>query len=211
MTLQCDLPNLAHTAPHTSFPDPLVDVVDTTALQIAVFGGGCYWCIEAVYRELEGVISVTAGYAGGDAASANYAAVASGQTEHAEVAKISYDSAQITYGRLLKVFFTAAHDPTQLDRQGNDRGRHYRSVIFYAGEEQKQVAQAYIDLLNSSGAFRSPIVTQLQPLTDFFEGEADFQNYAQRNPEDDYIRSVTAPKVEKVRTYFVDILKDASN
>lgn len=208
MALECDLPSAAWAAPHSQFPDPPINVPWRAAPQTAIFGGGCYWCIEAVYRQLIGVISVRAGYAGGDAASANYAAVSEGRTEHAEVAKITYDPSRISFGRLLKVFFTAAHDPTQLNRQGDDQGRHYRSVIFYEDDEQKVVAQAYIKLLDSSSVFRAKIVTQLEPLIEFFDAEADNQNFAQRNPADPYIVSVTAPKVEKVRKYFVDALND---
>ncbi|MGQ0621425.1 MAG: peptide-methionine (S)-S-oxide reductase MsrA [Panacagrimonas sp.] len=203
MTLQCDL----RPAPHTRFPDPAEDLPATGSPQSVVLAGGCFWCVEAVYRQLDGVLSVVSGYAGDQADSANYEAVCSGRTQHAEVVKIDYDPARISFGRLLKVFFTAAHDPTQLDRQGNDRGRQYRSAVFYATEDQKRVTEAYVRVLDAAGIFRSPIVTRLEPLATFFPAETYHQDYAQRNPHQPYIAGVSMPKVEKVRTYFSDALK----
>lgn len=163
--------------------------------------------MEAVYRQLDGVLAVTSGYAGDEAATANYEAVCSGRTNHAEVVKIDYDPARINFGRLLKVFFSAAHDPTQLDRQGNDRGRQYRSSIFYASEDQKRVAEAYIAALDAAKVFRAPIVTRLEKLEQFFPAETYHQNYASLHPNQPYIAGVSMPKVDKVRHYFADSLK----
>ena len=207
MALECDLPGASRAAPHTKFPDPPEDLRETGSPQSVVLGGGCFWCVEAVYRQLDGVLSVVSGYAGDSAATANYEAVCSGRTNHAEVIKIEYDPARISFGRILKVFFTAGHDPTQLDRQGNDRGRQYRSAIFYANADQQHVAKIYIDALNQSGTFRSPVVTTLEPLEQFFVAETYHQNYAERNPYQPYIAGVSTPKVEKVREYFPDQLK----
>ncbi len=206
MAQECDLPG-ASRAPHSQFPEPPEDLAAGPSPQSVVLGGGCFWCTEAVYRQLDGVLSVTAGYAGDSAASANYDAVCSGRTNHAEVIKIDYDPARLSFGRLLKVFFVAAHDPTQLDRQGNDRGRQYRSAIFYASEDQKRVAQAYIHALDAAKVYRSPVVTCLEPLERFYPAETYHQDYARRNPYQPYIAGVSMPKVEKVRQYFSDGLK----
>ncbi|MGQ0697836.1 MAG: peptide-methionine (S)-S-oxide reductase MsrA [Panacagrimonas sp.] len=207
MALECDLPGASRSVPHAQFPDAHEDLPAATQPQSIVLGGGCFWCTEAVYRQLEGVIEVTSGYAGGKASDANYETVCSGRTNHAEVIKIDYDPTRIGFGRLLKVFFTAAHDPTQLDRQGNDRGRQYRSAIFYADAEQKRVAEAYIRVLDAAKVYRSPIVTRLEPLEQFFPAETYHQDYAQRNPSQPYIAGVSMPKVEKVRHYFPDELR----
>lgn len=207
MTAQCDLPSAARSAPHAQFPDPPEDLAPATGPQSVVLGGGCFWCVEAVYRQLDGVLDVISGYAGGDAATANYEAVCSGRTNHAEVIRIDYDPARISFGRLLKVFFSTAHDPTQLDRQGNDRGRQYRSTIFYANGEQKRVAEAYIRVLDAAKVYRSPIVTRLEPLEAFYAAERYHQDYAARNPGQPYIAGVSTPKVEKTRYYFADQLK----
>lgn len=206
MNPECDLPGASRTAPHQNFPDPAEDLPAAAAPQSVVLAGGCFWCVEAVYRQLDGVTAATSGYVGDQAATANYEAVCTGQTHHAEAVKIDYDPTRISFGRLLKVFFSAAHDPTQLDRQGNDHGRQYRSAIFYASEDQKRVAEAYIRRLDSAKVFRSPIVTRLEPLERFFEAEGYHQNYAERNPGQPYIRSVSMPKIEKVREYFPDSL-----
>ena len=173
----------------------------------AVLAGGCFWCVEAVYRELDGVLNVVNGYSGGTRETADYKAVCTGRTEHAEVVQIEYDPSRLSLGRLLQVFFAVAHDPTQLDRQGNDVGTQYRSAIFYADEQQKQVAKDYIEQLDRAGVFASPIVTRLEPLKDFFEAEAYHQNYAALHPGQPYIAGVALPKVDKLRAYFGDQLK----
>ena len=158
--------------PIPDFPDPAVDTpLESGGRQAAVFAGGCFWCVEAVFKELVGVESVRSGYAGGTSETANYKAVCSGRTDHAEVIEIIYDPARVSYGQLLKIHFSIAHDPTQLNRQGNDAGRQYRSAIFYANEEQRRIAEAYIRQLNEAGVFSGPIVTTLEPLKEFFVAE----------------------------------------
>lgn len=191
------------------FPDPAVDETPAgdSGRALAVLAGGCFWCTEAVYRELDGVLEVVSGYAGGSSGTANYEAVCTGRTDHAEVIQVVYDPARISFGRLLKIFFSVAHDPTQRDRQGNDVGRQYRSAIFYADTQQKQVAEAYIRQLDQAGVFNAPIATRLESLQDFFEAERYHQNYAALNPGQPYIAAVAMPKVEKLRAYFGDALR----
>jgi len=195
--------------PIPNFPDPVIDapLAATPAGQVAVFAGGCFWCVEAVFAELQGVESVRSGYAGGTAETANYKAVCSGQTDHAEAIEIIYDASKITYGQLLKIHFSIAHDPTTLNRQGNDVGRQYRSSIFYANEEQRRIAESYIRQMNEAGIFDAAIVTTLEPMEKFFMAEAYHQNYAALNPGQPYIAYVARPKVEKLRSYFKDRLK----
>ena len=164
----------------------------------AVFAGGCFWCTEAAFEQLRGVSDVTSGYAGGRRETADYQSVCTGRTGHAEVIRISYDPQQITYGELLEVFFDA-HDPTQLNRQGNDIGTQYRSAIFYAGEEEKEAAEAKIRALSAARKFPRPIVTTLEPLVEFFPAEDYHQDYARINPDQPYIQSVSMPKACKVR------------
>lgn len=208
MNPTCDLPGAALAIERDRFPDPAFDPAPTTpGERIAVLAGGCFWCVEAVFRELDGVLAVTSGYSGGDAASANYDAVCSGRTDHAEAISIRYDPARISYGRLLKVFFAAAHDPTQVDRQGNDRGRQYRSAIFWNDDAQREVAAAYIRQLDAAGVFGAPIATQLVPLQSFHQAEAYHQNYAALHPGQPYIAAVAAPKVAKLRQRFADLLR----
>ena len=194
-----------------SFPDPVQDLPasEDGGSQEAVLAGGCFWCVEAVYKALDGVLEVTSGYAGGDAGTADYRTVCSGRTEHAEVVRVRFDPARISYGTLLKVFFAVAHDPTQLDRQGADIGRQYRSAIFPVDAEQKAVAEADIAPLNGAGLFGSPIVTTLEPLEAFFEAEDYHQDYAARNPSQPYIAYNTAPKLAKLSKQFGDRLKKA--
>ena len=207
MALECELPSASRNAPHQKFPDPPEDLPASGSPQSIVLAGGCFWCVEAVYRQLDGVLNVTSGYAGDDATTADYETVCTGRTNHAEVVRIDYDPARITLGRILKVFFSTAHDPTQLDRQGNDFGRQYRSSIFYADDDQKRVAEAYIRALDAAKVYRSPIATRLEPLETFFEAEAYHQDYAARNPFQPYIAGVSSPKVAKTRQYFPDQLK----
>src|SRR6059036_1887686 len=195
--------------PIRNFPDPLLDTprAGMPTEQRAVLAGGCFWCVEAVFKELSGVTSVRSGYAGDSAATANYRSVCGGSTDHAEVIEVRYDASQTTFGQLLKIHFSVAHDPTQLDRQGNDAGRQYRSAIFYADDEQKRVADAYIRQLNEAGVFRSPIVTTLEPLEAFYVAEEYHQDYAARNPDQPYIVYVAQPKVDKLRENFAERLK----
>jgi peptide-methionine (S)-S-oxide reductase len=165
----------------------------------AVFAGGCFWGIEAVFQHVKGVRGAVSGYAGGSGATARYEIVSSGMTDHAEAVEVTYDPAAVSYEDLLRVFFTVAHDPTQLNRQGPDTGRQYRSAIFYASEAQKSAAQAYIEKLGRDKAFRKPIVTQVAPLTEFFPAEDYHQEYAARHPRDLYIVINDAPKVANLK------------
>jgi len=174
---------------------------------VAVLAGGCFWCVEAVYKQLDGVTSVTSGYAGGTAETADYDVVSSGRTGHAEAVEVRFDPSKVSYGQLLKVFFSIAHDPTTRDRQGPDVGKQYRSVIFYANDAQRRVAQAYIAQIDRAKVFDAPIVTEVKPLERFFEAESYHQDYADRNPTQPYIVSNAAPKVQKVRKYFPDRVK----
>ncbi len=185
------------------FPDPIVDsaLADKPGQSRAVLAGGCFWCVEAVYKNLEGVTSVKSGYAGGSADTADYETVSTGTTNHAEAVEVLYDPRRISYGQILKVFFSIAHDPTQRDRQGPDTGQQYRSAIFYGDDEQKRVAEAYIDQLNKDRVFDGPIVTEVAPLEAFFEAETYHQDYAARNPFNPYIVVNAQPKVKKLRSY----------
>ncbi len=191
------------------FPDPIIDapLASEPVEKTAVLAGGCFWCVEAVFRELRGVKSVRNGYAGDTKETANYRTVCGGTTNHAEAIEIIYDASQMTFGKLLKIHFSVAHDPTQLDRQGNDMGRQYRSAIFYAGDEQKRIAEAYIGQLNEARVFQDPIVTKLEPLEAFYVAEDYHQDYAARNPGQPYILFVAQPKVEKLRKNYKDRLK----
>ncbi len=175
----------------------------------AVFAGGCFWCTEAVFEELDGVIEAVSGYAGGTKATANYKAVATGSTGHAEAIEITYDPRKISYEKLLEIFF-ATHDPTTKDRQGNDVGPQYRSAIFYANAQEKELAAAYIQDLNDAKIFSQPIVTTLEPLTEFYPAESYHQNYVCYNPNQSYVRAVALPKVKKVREKFQSLLKAKS-
>jgi len=175
--------------------------------KLAVLAGGCFWCVEAVYRELDGVLDVVNGYSGGSADDADYKSVCTGRTEHAEVVQIAYDPSRTTFGALLRIFFAVAHDPTHLNRQGNDVGTQYRSAIFYADDEQKRLAEAYIRQLDAAGVYATPIVTRLEKLEDFFVAEGYHQNYAALHPNEGYIAGVALPKVEKLRRYFGEELK----
>jgi peptide-methionine (S)-S-oxide reductase len=195
--------------PIKNFPNPILDeaLAASPVEKKAVLAGGCFWCVEAVFKELRGVTSVRSGYAGDTAETANYRTVCSGSTDHAEVIEVRYDASQTTFGQLLKIHFSVAHDPTQLDRQGNDAGRQYRSAIFYADDEQKRIAEAYIRQLNDARVFDSPIVTTLEPLEAFYVAEEYHQDYAARNPYQPYIAYVAQPKVDTLRQNFADRLK----
>lgn len=198
--------------PADQFPDPALDIPpDPTATpQSVVLGGGCFWCTEAVFVKLDGVMSVTSGYAGGTAGTADYQSVCSGTTDHAEVIRVRFDSSRISFGQILKVFFAVAHDPTHLNRQGNDIGRQYRSAVFYAGERQRDVAAAYLQQLKDAKVFESPIVTTLEPLEQFFDAEDYHQNFAARNPAQPYVAAVAMPKVRKLEKAFSDRLRKAT-
>src|SRR5947209_18444335 len=185
------------------FPDPIVDsaLADKAGQSRAVLAGGVFCLVEAVYKSLQGVSSVKSGYAGGSAETADYETVSSGTTNHAEAVEVVYDPSRVSYGQILKVFFSIAHDPTQLNRQGPDTGRQYRSAIFYADDEQKRVAEAYIDQLNKAHVFDHPIVTEVVPLQAFYQAETYHQDYAARNPLNPYIVFNAHPKVRQLRPY----------
>lgn len=182
-------------------PDPALDapLAATKGEQTAVLAGGCFWGVEAVFEHVKGVTGVVSGYAGGKAGTATYDLVSSGETNHAESVRITYDPSQITYGRLLKIFFAVAHDPTQLNRQGPDTGAQYRSAIFYTSEEQQRVARAYIKQLDQAQVFGGRIVTQVTPLDSFYPAEAYHQDYAVHHPDQPYIVIHDLPKVENLR------------
>jgi peptide-methionine (S)-S-oxide reductase len=184
------------------FPDPAVELKEGPGKQTMVLAGGCFWCTEAVFEIIEGVDDVISGYAGGTKETAKYDIVSSGRTGHAESILITYDPAKTSYGQLLKIFFSVAHDPTSLNRQGADVGPHYRSAIFYANAEQKRVAEAYIQQLNAAGVFGKPIVTKLEPLEKFYTAEGYHQDYARGNRSNPYIVNVSDPKVEKLKKMY---------
>ncbi|MDA0367705.1 MAG: peptide-methionine (S)-S-oxide reductase MsrA [Proteobacteria bacterium] len=198
----CAVPRVAP----EDFPE-LAEDIAPGAEGVAVLAGGCFWCVDAVYRQLDGVLQVTAGYAGGTSETADYRTVCSGTTGHAEVIMVRFDPSRITFGQILKVFFSVAHDPTQLNRQGNDTGRQYRSAIFYADDDQRRVAAAYIKELDAAKVYGDKIVTSLEPLETFFEAEDYHQNYAALNPDQPYIAHISMPKVAKVRKHFSDRVK----
>ncbi len=177
-----------------------------TTLKTATFGAGCFWCIEAVFQELHGVKKVVSGYMGGKAPNPTYAQVCRGDTGHAEVAQITYDPKEVSFPELLEVFWKT-HDPTTLNRQGNDSGTQYRSAIFYHDAEQQKLAEDYKAKLDASGAFRKPIVTEIVPLAPFYPAENYHQNYFRQNSGEGYCQYVIVPKLEKFREVFRDKLK----
>jgi peptide-methionine (S)-S-oxide reductase len=190
-----------------SIPSPTVDssLATTKSQESVVIAGGCFWGIQAVFQHVKGVISATSGYSGGSAKNAEYELVSTGDTGHAESVKIVYDPSQITYGQLLKVFFSVAHDPTELNRQGPDTGTQYRSVIFYGNDEQKRIAQAYIAQLDQAKIFPHRIVTQVVPLTAFYPAESYHQDYAAKHPDNPYIMFNDAPKVANLKKQFPEL------
>lgn len=192
-----------------ALPDPAVDapLASKSDKQTAVIAGGCFWGIQAVFQHVKGIKDATSGYSGGSLASPGYEEVSTGSTGHAESVKITFDPSQITYGQLLKVFFSVAHDPTQLNRQGPDTGSQYRSVIFYANEEQQHIAEAYISQLEQAKSFPTRIVTQVVPLKAFYTAEGYHQNYATLHPDNPYIAVNDAPKVEHLRKQLPDLYR----
>ena len=197
------------TASATAIPDPALDAPLSSAKgeQTAVLAGGCFWGIEAVFEHVKGVIDVRSGYSGGSATTAHYEKVRTGETGHAESVRITYDPSQISYGQLLKVFFSVAHDPTELNRQGPDTGTQYRSAIFYSNEEQKRIAQAYIDQLNGAKVFARSIVTQVAALQSFNEAEGYHQDYLAHHPNEPYIVINDQPKIENLRKQLPGLYK----
>lgn len=190
-----------------NFPDPKIDLEAAGDEHSIVLAGGCFWCTEAVFEQLNGVKNVVSGYAGGTADTARYDAVSAGGTQHAEAIRVTYDPSKISYGALLKVFFSVAHDPTQLNRQGPDWGKQYRSAVFYASADEKKVAQAYIAQLTEARVFDKKIVTTLEPLEKFYPAEEYHQDYVARNPMQPYVLMNARPKVNKVRKEYAERIK----
>lgn len=197
----------AKASPAAAVPAPALDATRAavSGQQTAVLSGGCFWGVQAVFQHVKGVISATSGYSGGSAKTAQYETVSTGETGHAESVQIVSDPAQISYGQLLRVFFSVAHNPTELNRQGPDEGTQYRSVIFYANDEQKRIAEAYIAQLDQAKVFQHRIVTQVVPLQAFYPAETYHQDYAARHPNQPYIMFNDAPKVEHLRQEFPDL------
>ncbi|HUC54227.1 MAG TPA: peptide-methionine (S)-S-oxide reductase MsrA [Candidatus Cybelea sp.] len=193
--------------PRIPFPTPAIDapLAAAKSQQTAVFAGGCFWGVQAVFQHLKGVRSVTSGYAGGYVKSPSYETVSLGVTGHAETVSILYDPSQITFGQLLMVFFSVAHDPTQWNRQGPDTGSQYRSEIFYTSEEQKRMAQAYIAQLDAAKVYSRPIVTKVEPFKAFYLAENYHQDYLKNHPDNPYIVYNDLPKLENLKKVFANL------
>jgi peptide-methionine (S)-S-oxide reductase len=190
-------------------PAPAFDITaPSTGPQTAVFAGGCFWGVQGVFQHTQGVLNAVSGYAGGEKSTASYERVGSGMTGHAESVQITFDPKQISYGKLLQIYFSVAHDPTQLNRQGPDAGTQYRSAIFYADESQKQVAERYIAQLDAAKAFPRKIVTQLAPLKGFYAAEDYHQDYATIHPESPYIAAFDLPKIANLKTTMPEVWRD---
>ena len=197
-------------SPNTSFPKPAVDqpVAPTKGKEVAVISGGCFWGIQAVYEHTKGVISATSGYAGGTEETAQYETVSSGRTDHAESVKIVYDPSEITYGQILMIFFSVAHNPTELNKQGPDWGTQYRSSIFYGSPEQKKIADAYIQQLNTAKVYPGKIMTQVVPLKGFYPAEGYHQDYLKHHPDNPYIVINDLPKLRNLKKDFPDLYRE---
>jgi peptide-methionine (S)-S-oxide reductase len=200
----------ANPASKTTIPAAKVDqpLPSTPGKETAVFAGGCFWGTQAVFERVKGVIHTTAGYAGGSSATATYDQVTTETTGHAESVEVVYDPSKITYGQLLRIFFSVAHDPTQLNRQGPDVGSSYRSAIFYLSDDQKRIANAYIAQLDNAKVFQGRIVTEITPLKGFYRAEGYHQDYALHNPENPYIQVCDRPKIETLKQQFPDLFVD---
>jgi peptide-methionine (S)-S-oxide reductase len=200
---------LTFAGPKTPFPDPAVDTPasETTGPQTAVLAGGCFWGVEAVFDHLKGVTKVVSGFAGGEKSTAHYETVSTGRTGHAESVQITFNPKVITYGEILKVYFAIAHDPTELNRQGPDSGTQYRSAIFYTNDDQKKVAEAYIQQLDDAQVFKHKIVTQVVPLNGFYPAEAYHQHYLENHPDQPYIVYNDLPKLEALKKQYPQMCK----
>jgi peptide-methionine (S)-S-oxide reductase len=183
-------------------PPPALDAQASDGIQTAVIAGGCFWGVQGVFQHTAGIVNAVSGYAGGSKATANYTVVSTGATGHAEAVEIKYDPKKISYGKILQIFFSVAHDPTQLNRQGPDSGTQYRSAIFTANDEQKKVADAYIAQLNAAKVYRKPIVTKVGPLEGFYAAEDYHQDYLTLHPTQPYIAYNDIPKVEALKKIF---------
>jgi peptide-methionine (S)-S-oxide reductase len=202
---------LAQIEPVRNTPIPAAETDASLAAKhgkaTAVFAGGCFWGTQAVFERVKGVVDTTAGYSGGTANTAHYSDVTTEKTGHAESVRVVYDPSKLTYGQLLRIFFSVAHDPTQLNRQGNDVGPSYRSVIFYGDEEQHRIADAYIKQLDAAHVYSRPIVTQVEPLKAFYAGEDYHQDYALKNPDNPYIEVCDRPKIAALKQQFPDLFQ----
>jgi len=190
-------------------PPPALDLPATGSTQTAVFAGGCFWGVQAVFQHTQGVLNAVSGYAGGDRSTAHYELVGSGRTGHAESVQVSYDPRQVSYGTLLQIYFSVAHDPTTLNRQGPDSGSQYRSAIFYRDAEQQRVAKAYIAQLDAAKVFRGRIVTEVSPLTAFYPAEAYHQDYATLHPDSPYIAAFDLPKIANLKALLPKLYRAA--
>jgi peptide-methionine (S)-S-oxide reductase len=206
------MPGRGAAEPAVALPAPAMEAPKAAAAasgpQTVVLAGGCFWGVQAVFQHVKGVSQAVSGYAGGSKETAIYEVVSSGETGHAESVQVTFDPRQISFGRILQIYFSVAHDPTQLNRQGPDSGTQYRSAIFYQDESQKKIAEAYIAQLNQAGVFRRPIVTQLNQLAGFYPAEAYHQDYATLHPTSPYIAFNDLPKVENLRHVFADIYRE---
>jgi len=191
----------------TNFPEPPKTQAAEQGKPTIVLAGGCFWGMEGVFEHVKGVTNTVVGYAGGKRETAHYERVEEGDTGHAESIKITYDPSKITYGELLKIYFSAAHDPTTLNYQHNDRGPQYRSSIFYADEKQKEIAEAYIAELNKAHVFANPVVTKVVPLTGFYEAEPEHQHFLDRNPTQGYIMAVDIPLLNEFKAKYPEYYK----
>ncbi|MDB5815906.1 MAG: peptide methionine sulfoxide reductase [Rhodocyclales bacterium] len=189
-------------------PDPVLDT-PAKGLQTVIFAGGCFWGVQAVFQHSKGVMTAISGYSGGPANKAHYEDVSGGDTGHAESVKVTYDASKISFGQLLKIFMSVAHNPTELNRQGPDSGTQYRSAIFYTSADQHAVAQAYFDQLKAAKSFSKPIVTQLVPLKAFYDAEAYHQDFATLHPDHPYIAYNDLPKVDDLKTLFPTVYRDS--
>jgi peptide-methionine (S)-S-oxide reductase len=189
-------------------PAPTQDIPSTAPTETAVFAGGCFWGVQGVFQHTKGVLNAVSGYAGGDKVTAHYEVVGSGLTGHAESVQVTYDPKQVSYGKLLQIFFSVVHDPTQYNRQGPDSGPQYRSAVFYATPQQKEIAEKYIAQLQAAKAFPKPIVTQVAPLKGFYPAEAYHQDYATLHPDSPYIATFDLPKIANLKTTMPQLYRD---
>jgi peptide-methionine (S)-S-oxide reductase len=211
MAMHASVGSPAFAEPAVLAPAPRVDGAKApSGLQTAVLAGGCFWGIEGVYEHVLGVRKVVSGYAGGEASTAHYDDVSSGRTGHAEAVEITFDPQKVPYGEILRIFFSVAHDPTQLNRQGPDTGTQYRSAIFYADDTQRDVAKAYIEQLNESGLFRRAIVTRVDPLQRFYPAESYHQDFIAKNPRYPYVVFNDLPKIRNLKQLFPDLYREGS-
>jgi len=200
-------PGASNAETATVVPAPAVDETATTATETAVFAGGCFWGVQGVFQHVEGVKNAVSGYAGGDKETAKYEKVGRGSTGHAEAVKVTFDPAKITYGRLLQIYFSVAHDPTQLNRQGPDRGTQYRSTIFPMNDEQAKIARAYVEQLDAANTFGKKLATTIEPGKPFYAAEGYHQDYLTLNPHQPYIVYNDLPKIEALRQMFPNVYR----